>query len=124
MSVLFPFLLGEGLSALRFPVLLYAEEVDGEKRWVGDSLLTSTVSVKETPEEALQELLALLAEEIEWALECAKGNQRAAWESIYCPAPDEVLVRYFSRNAEDIPDTSIRVDGTIQVEARKLLSLL
>ena len=75
------------LAPREFPVLLYPE--DG--KWVGESLLTGTISVRDTNSEALEEVMRLLTGEIQDALDA--GDRQL--DSIILDEPRYELFRLF-----------------------------
>lgn len=76
---------------LEFPILVYREEGS----WIAQSLLTSTISVRETPMAAVEEICRLLLGEIQDAMTDAQGNLQRALELVACPAPQALWERFY-----------------------------
>ena len=89
-------------GTVELPILVYSE--DG--KYVAHSLLTGTVSVRETPEEAMGEVTDLLEGELRDAIERA-GNFEEAFESLRS-TPPAWMVHAFFVDARDLAQREIR----------------
>jgi len=76
-----------------FPILIYEEEGN----WVGESVLTGTIAVCDSPVAARDEVLRLLTHEIEDALKSAP-NAEAALNSLWCDDIRPELEAMFMRS--------------------------